>query len=615
MNHTSSSSNHKTVVWICLALVALIWLVFGQALSFDFVNYDDNSYVYENPLVQNGITLDGIVRVFTRDNYSFYHPLTTLSHMLDHQIYGMNPTGFHATNLLLHTASALLLFLVLRAMTGSLWRSAFVAALFAIHPLRAESVVWITERKDTLSGLFFMLTLAAYANYQRHIFSKSRYGLVLACMTAAMLSKAILVTLPFILLLLDFWPLKRQVAWKKLLVEKMPFLLLSAGICWITILSSKGSIYSMEQMSFGSRIGNALTSYTTYIIQSLHPFNLAAFYPHPLNGIPLWKSGLALISLILISIGVLRNVREKPYLLTGWFWYLGMLLPVIGIIQAGQQAHADRYTYLSQIGLSIMVTWLIVDGCSSLSFRKPLLSTTAALILGALAITAHHQASYWENSLSLWTHALDCTQKNYLAHSNLGSALSKLGQKEKAIEQFEMALRIQPNAPEAHHNLGVSCIAHGNLKQALWHFEKALESNPELIETRYMAGSVCSYQGLFEQATSHFEIALQTAPNHSGIKNNLAWILATCPKEKFRNGPRAIELVSSLPMPSGKDAILPLETLAAAYAECGQYKEAVSTAQYALEIGETYQADLTEIRECLRQYESGHPYRTPEKQP
>ena len=462
----------------------MVWFVFGQTLTFDFVNYDDPQYVTENALVQGGITRDGIVRVFTHSDYSFYHPLTTLSHMLDVQVHGLNPSGFHLTNILLHTASALLLFLVLHSMTGSLWRSALVAAVFAIHPLRAESVAWITERKDTLSGFFFMLTLAGYVRYVRRPFSFWRYGLVFLCMAACMLSKATVVTLPFVLLLLDYWPLERwegqraKIGFRQCFIEKIPFCLLSVAMAVVMVLSAEESMHSLDGSPLVLRVANAVVSYVTYIVQLFVPINLAALYPYPIDSIPFWKSGGAVLLLGGMTLLIVRNIRKRPFLLTGWLWFAGMLVPMIGLVQAGGQAHADRYTYLPQIGLLIAIFWLLGDWAISRRRRIVASCLVGAVLLG-LMLGARVQACYWSDSISLWTRSLACTKENFVAHGSLGSALFVEGKTEEAIQQLKASLTIEPNRSEVWNNLSVAYADLGQWKAAAASARQALFFAPE----------------------------------------------------------------------------------------------------------------------------------------
>ncbi len=357
----------------------------GRRFTTSFVDYDDNRYVYENALVARGLTLNGIAQAFTYGSYDNWDPLTAISHMLDCQFYGLNPGGHHLTNILLHTATVILLFLVLRRMTGFLWRSAFVAAVFAIHPLRVESVAWVAERKDVLSGLFFMLTLWAYVRYVEEFKVQSSkfkvfFGLSLLAFVLGLMSKPMLVTLPFVLLLLDYWPLNRfnrpALAADgagpvdrpghfsvplRLIIEKIPLLALSIPLCVATVLVEKTGIGSVETFPLHLRIGNALISYVTYLCQMFYPVGLAALYPYPAHGLPVWEIITAILVLASISAGVFFWRRKHPYFVVGWLWYLGMLVPVIGLIQVGLQAQADRHTYLPQIGLYLVLTWAAAD--------------------------------------------------------------------------------------------------------------------------------------------------------------------------------------------------------------------------------------------------------------
>src|SRR5262245_61167751 len=403
-----------TDLLVCLGLVAVTLAVFGQTLTHDFVNFDDHVYVYENPLVIRGLSTEGVIEAFTHTHARNWHPLTTLSHMLDCQLYGLNAGGHHLTNIILHTISVLLLLLVLKQMTGALWQSAFVAALFAIHPLHVESVAWIAERKDVLSAVFLMLTLAAYARYVRAP-SARRYLLVALLFGFGLMSKSMLVTLPFVLLLLDYWPLDRFGAHKSevrrrlptLIKEKIPFLALSTFSCMATLFAQRQGPSAIDQLPFLWRLENAFVTYVTYVWQMLWPARLAVFYPHPNDRLPLLQVTGAVALLVGTSLVVISLRRTLPYLVTGWFWYLGMLVPVIGVVQVGEQAHADRYTYLPQVGLYIMIAWTVGDLLvESTRRRRALVGVIAAMAVVSLSARAFGQTSYWKNSETLWNHAL-----------------------------------------------------------------------------------------------------------------------------------------------------------------------------------------------------------------
>ena len=624
---------------VCLVLVAVTWAVFGQTLTHDFVNFDDHVYVYENPLVIRGFSIEGIIGAFTHTHARNWHPLTTLSHMLDCQLYGLNAGGHHLTNVILHTISVLLLFLVLKQMTGALWQSAFVAALFAIHPLHVESVAWIAERKDILSAVFFMLTLAAYARYARAP-SAPRYLLVALLFAFGLMSKPMLVTLPFVLLLLDYWPIGRIGGQKsevgsrlrRLITEKIPLFALSALSCIATLLTQRQGPNAIDQLPFLWRLNNSFVSYVTYIWQMLWPARLAVFYPHPNDRLPLLEVTAAIAFLVGISLLVTYLRRTKPYLVTGWFWYLGMLVPVIGLVQVGEQAHADRYTYLPQIGLYIMIAWTVGDLLleSALRVRGALVGVAAALAIVSLGMRAFGQASYWTNSEMLWNHTLTVTGENDVAHNNLGFLFLRRGELDKAISQFQAALNIRSRNTETHYSLGAALIQNnlGNAlaRKQLWdeaidHLQEAVRLRPDYADAYFNLGSVLFQQGRIDQAIAQwqkalairptdaeahrslasalrkegklkeaiaeYEQALNVVPEDTVALNNLAWILATSSDSSMRDGARAVTLaVKAVQASGGRDPNF-IRTLAAARAEAGQFAEAVATAETAKALAST----------------------------
>ena len=388
-------------VWVCLFLALAVWAVFGQTARFGFVNYDDKENVYENPVVEKGLSVQAIGWAFTHVQMANWVPLTTLSHMLDCQMFGLHAGGHHLVNVLWHAATAVLLFLVLRHITGSLWRSAFVAAVFAVHPLRAESVAWVSERKDVLSGFFFMLTLWAYVRYTEecaihHSLFTIHYSLALIFFVLGLLAKSMVATLPFVLLLLDYWPLGRlqhAPQFLRLVKEKIPLFVLAAGSCVTTALVPSLVVTDASRLPLLERLGNALVSYGVYLWQMVYPAGLAAPYPNPPNGQPLWKVCLAFVLLAGISAGVILCRNKRPFLLTGWLWYLGMLFPVIGIIQISPDAsHADRYTYLPGIGLAIAAIWAAADGSAGWKHRRLALGGLMMAVVGALMVRGHIQS-------------------------------------------------------------------------------------------------------------------------------------------------------------------------------------------------------------------------------
>ena len=495
--------------WVCLLLVLIVWLGFGQALQCGFVNYDDDFFVYNNLLVIDGLSVHGIVQALTRVDQNFYYPLCTISFMLDSTVYGINPFGFHLTNVLLHMTSVVLLFLVLQKMTGSMWRSVLAAAFFAVHPLRVESVVWITERKDVLSGLFFMLTLLAYLSYARRPFSLRRYAAVFLLYLAGLMSKPMLVSLPFALLLLDWWPLRRFSApFQRVFLEKIPLLVLSVCFCIVTLAADTGGGVVVENLPFSWRVYNALISYVAYIRQMVFPVGLAL--PYPSTVVSFAEAGAALLFLSIFSVTVILLRKKKPYLLTGWFWYLGMLVPVLGLFRVLGTARADRFTYLPQIGLCLLLVWATADWCTSVR-RRVWLSVFAFIVLAGLVTATRHQSTYWRDSETLWNHTLSCTAGNSVAHSNLGTALFVQGRTQEAIPHFQKAIELGTKQAEVFNNLGTALADTGDYAGAVRQYLKALAIDPERAEILKNLADSFAAVGDTERAMQVYELALQKA--------------------------------------------------------------------------------------------------------
>jgi tetratricopeptide (TPR) repeat protein len=613
---------------VCLALAAITFAVFGQTLTHEFVAFDDDDYVYNNPVVARGLTFNGILWAFGSIHACNWHPLTWLSHMLDCQLYGLNPAGHHLTNVLLHTATVITLFLVLRQMTGALWRSAFVAAVFAIHPLRVESVAWVAERKDVLSGLFFMLTIGAYVRYARLPWSPVRYGLVMLLFALGLMCKPMLVTLPLVLLLLDYWPLKRAESAGRLVMEKLPLLALSAASSVTTLLAQHEAMHLDGSFSLPLRLGNALVTCMIYLCQMVWPAGLAVYYAYPHSGLPQWEFISAGALLAGLSAVAAWQRRTQPWILAGWLWYLVMLLPVIGVIQTGDQAHADRYTYLPQIGIYVAVTWLVAEwGAKRKAVRTGFVGLMTGVV-GVLMVCAWKQAAYWKDGETLWTHALSCATGNevarvnpgnnpnqkggqYLAiiHYNIGIALRQRGNVDEAIAEYQKALQINPEHAAAHINLGSEFLQKGKADEAIAHFQKALQINPGYGQAHNNLGNAFLQKGNAAEAIGHYQQALELEPDDPWPKNILAWLLATCPEASLRNGAKAVELARQANALTGGENPIILHTLAAAFAEAGRYSEAVETAQHALRLaGEQSKTGLAaQLQSEMKLYQSGRP--------
>ncbi len=517
---------------LCLMLAAITFAVFGQTLRHEFINLDDDLYVYDNAKVASGLSLNGLAWVFTHADCYLYHPLTILSLMADYQLHGLHAGGYHFTNVLLHTSSVLLLFLILREMTGALWRSAFVAAVFAIHPLRVESVAWVAERKDVLAGFFFMLTLGAYVRYVRKPNSPARYLMVAAAFVLALLSKPTVVTLPFVLLLLDYWPLQRfeepELAKNRkyfripgrLILEKMPLLALAAGACAMTVLAAGEGIAARATVSMPSRLGNALISYVVYLRQMIWPEGLAIFYPQPEKGYPVWTIALSFLLLALITGGVLAFRRKRRWLLAGWLWYLGMLTPMIGIVQAGAFAQADRMTYLPQIGLYLLLTWAAAEMSAAWRCRRLLLGGLAAIILVALIFCARTQAAYWRDSGTVFSHAVAVTDNSYVARKALGDFYCSRGMLEKAMALYREALKMCPNFEGAHMNLGAVLNQTGHPNEAIEEMKRAIQLKPDDASAYNNLGAILGDERL-DESIALFQKAIELSPGYVDAHKNL----------------------------------------------------------------------------------------------
>ena len=607
-------------IGVCIFLAALTWVVFGQTLGHDFVNYDDPKYVYENTKITSGLSMTGIAWAFTHIHSENWHPLTTISHMLDCQLYGLKAGGHHFTNALLHSIAAILLFLTLQYMTGAFWRSAFVAAVFAIHPLRVESVAWIAERKDVLSGVCFMLTLLAYVHYVRAP-SIGRYLFVAVVFAFSLMSKPMLVTLPFLLLLLDYWPLSRirdpssdiRRRLLTLVVEKIPLIALSAVSSVVTFLAQRGAVGWTEQLPVLARINNAVVSYVAYIWQMLWPVKLAVFYPHPENRLQPWEIILSLLLLLGITAAAIALRKQRPYFITGWLWYLGMLVPVIGLMQVGWQGRADRYTYLPQIGLYIVAAWAVSDLTALWRRQRTILSAAAILTIAVLSWRAWVQTSYWRDSETLFMHALAVTSNNDVAENNLGIVFLRKGKLDDAISLLQAAVDLRPENSPAHENLAKALFQKGQVADALVHYRKLLELQPDNIEVHNIVGTVLIQQGHIREGVEEWQKVLVIQPDNGNAMSNLAWVFATSPDESLRDGAQAVQLAEEALRISGRRIPLIFRTLAAAYAEKGMFSQAIQTAQRGIELanGQGNSGLAADLQSNIALYQAGRPLRDP----
>lgn len=523
-------SRDGRVWWIALALVGVTFAAFAQVRHFDFVNFDDQLYVTANPHVRAGLTWAGVVWAFSSSYAANWHPLTWLSHMVDVDWFGMNAGAHHLVSLAFHIINTLLVWLILRRMTGSMFRSALVAALFGVHPLHVESVAWVAERKDVLSMFFALLTLWAYTSYVNRP-SPARYALALMWFALGLMAKPMLVTLPFVLLLLDVWPLRRVgrvIPWTRALLEKVPFVLLVviSSVVTLVVQEKGGSISSLEAVPFGARMANVVESYANYLWNTIWPLNLAAFYPLPTTWrwAPLIASGLTLVAL---TVAVLRLARERPYLAVGWFWFLGTLVPVIGFVRFGAQARADRYMYLPMVGLLVASVWGLAALTDRWQIPKRVAGALAVVIVIACTLVTRAQAESWRNSTALWQHTIADTTGNSRAHANLGATWAALGRQADAAAEYRAALEIEPTLPQAHNNLGLALMALGNRAEAITHYRQAISLMPGYSGAHNNLGLALMQEGQVEEAIAQYGEAVRGKPDDAEFRNNFGAALAT----------------------------------------------------------------------------------------
>jgi protein O-mannosyl-transferase len=597
---------------ICLLLAGIVLVLYNPVTRHPFVNYDDDRYVTENPHVRRGLTFETLTWSLTSIEQANWHPLTWVSHALDVSFFRLNPVGHHFTSILLHAVNAILLFLLLAWSTGRHGPSFFVAALVAVHPINVESVAWVAERKNVLCTLFFFLTLLSYGWYARKPEWK-RYLAVFILFAAALASKPMVITLPFVLLLLDYWPLKRVAAatddresdgpaysWRRLTLEKLPLIGLSAASAVITMRAQQagGAMRSTEQFSFGVRLANAVHSYAMYLWKMIWPTHLAPLYPHPGDSLAAWQVVVPAVVLIAISVIAIK-FRTRRYLLVGWLWFLGMLVPVIGLVQVGDAAMADRYAYIPLIGIFVMIAFGAADLAQHFNEGKAgvWLAFPAVAVLIALALTTHRQIGYWQSNVDLWSHTLAVTQNNFIAEDNLGGALILAGKEDDAYAHFEAAGRINPNDPMSRSNLGAYLQTHGRPGDAIAQYERVVEltSDPGLLAQTYAnMGSAQRALGQNELARKDFEQSLQFNPNQSN-----AWLgLGLLAEQQGRLDETIADLSRSVAVHPTAEGYF---ELGRSLARVGRRAEAVSAYQQAL----TLDPNLTEAQQAVHASSNG----------
>jgi len=668
---TARLTKNQIAALICLALALVTTALYWPVTHHDFVNFDDDDYITNNLHVQAGLTRAGVIWAFQTGAAANWHPLTWLSHMLDCQWYGLYPGGHHATNLIFHVVNTLLLFLLLKRLTGALWRSAFVAALFAWHPLHVESVAWAAERKDVLSTFFWMLTLMAYARYaQKQSKVEDResgadtavqaldprpstldYGLALFFFACGLMSKPMVVTLPFVLLLLDFWPLNRFPSGSSartgihLIVEKLPFFILSLAASLVTyfVQTSGRALWSPAGLTLSSRVANALWAYERYISKTFWPADLSIFYPHPYHW-PVILAVSAALLLVLWSGLFLWRARRNPYLAVGWLWFLGTLVPTIGLVQVGSQSMADRYMYIPAIGLFIMVAWGIGDFLNWRPHWRRITALAGGAALAGCLVCTEIQLACWQNSIKLFRHAIEATTDNFVAYTCLGESLGNLGMKKEALMLCAEAARISPNSPVTQYNFGMALLQNNRLDDALEHlaattqlaphnsemqynfgmvlllhdkpdeaashFMAALVERPDFAEAHHRLAQAFSQQHKSGEAIAHYRAALRLKPDFADALNELAWILATDSDPGLRSGTEAVQVAKhacDLTRNRQPDC---LTTYSAACAEAGQFAGAIAAAQQARDLataaGQTNIAAQDE--RLLKLYQTGQPF-------
>jgi tetratricopeptide (TPR) repeat protein len=660
---------------ICLLLAGITLAIYWPARHYGIIYYDDPLFTTENAMVKSGLNWHSLWWAFSSVVVANWHPVTSLSFVLDNQWFGANPGAEHVVNVAFHTASAVLLFLVLQRITGCPWRSAVVAAIFAWHPLRVESVAWISERKDVLSVFFFLLTLLFYNRFAQatslrtvtldaksgdkgsgvwHLGSGD-YWLALVFFALGLMSKPMLVTLPFVLLLLDFWPLKRVTSgeWRvtggtkgkhstlnpekgrgrvaqlyaalrlqllTLLLEKWPFFLLSAGFSGLTYALQKthAAVVQLSRLSLEGRLGNAVTSYQQYLAKLFWPTKLAVIYPYPKSqdDLEIWLTALLLLA---ISAWCVCQLFRRPYLAVGWFWFLGTAVPIIGLVQVGEQAMADRYTYIPLIGPVISLVWLAADWCQTNTSRKFILAPATVILLAVCAILGRRQVQFWKNTVPLFEHTIAVTTDNPSAQFCLGVGLEQEGRLNKAMMHYRIQAALMPQDYRVHYSLARVLAKQGQWQEAIREYDNAaaMGGNPDDYVAHLNLADALTHLGREPEAVFHLNEALRINPDSTEAMNNLAWLLATSPDPNIRDGQRAIELAGRAGALTNFKQTIFVGTLAAAYAEAGRFDDAMATAEKACALAEkSGEPDLLKRnQDLLELYRRHQPYREDAEKP
>jgi protein O-mannosyl-transferase len=625
----------RRILFICLLLAGVTLAIYWPARNYDIVYFDDPLFVTDKPGTASGLNWHSLVWAMTGITAANWHPATSFSFVLTHQFFGTNPGAEHLVNLFFHAANAVLLFLVLLQMTGAIWRSATVAAIFAWHPLRVESVAWISERKDVLFAFFMLLALLCYARCaQQRAKAKfepqvsagrpgtTYYSLALMFFALGCMSKAMIVSLPFLLLLLDYWPLRRMTNGefrtanlKPLVLEKIPFFVLAFFFSALTFWIQKthaDNFAPLEKLGLMDRTWHAMLSYVQYLSKLFWPTNLAVFYPYPRTQdfYEIWLAGLLLLAISAFCVG---QIFRRPYLAVGWFWYLGTAVPIIGLVQVGGQAMADRYSYLPLIGPVISLVWLISDLVKSNSLRKFLLAPMTMVLLATCVILTRRQLQFWQNTVSLFEHTIAVTPENGPAQYLLAVGLEFEGRLDEAMLHYRIDGEIVPQNFRAFFRLGECLKAQGRWEPAVQEYNTAIAAaatDPDVYIVHLSLADALSHLGRNEEALTHLNEALQIKPDSTLTMNNLAWLLATCPDTNVRDGARAIQLAEHACELTDCQMALYIGTLAAAYAEAGRFDDAIATAQKACalakELGQ--QRLLKKNQELLELYSAHKPY-------